>query len=341
MTAEAIAPVRRGSSLVRALTLVGRYRELTLLVIMVVLGALVTLGAPQFLSPGNLDQVTTLAAIIAIAAVGQAMVVMTRNIDLSIESIIGLTAFLVADILQKHIVGLPEAWIVGVAVATLLGMVNGAIITIFRVPSIVVTLGTLSIFRGIVFFIANGHEVNLVDLPPGYSNAATATILGIPVFVLIAIAITAVFALLLRYTRFGRYLYASGSDPEAAVIVGIRVRWEVFASFALSGFLGGIAGVLWGIYFGTIYATSASGLVLQIVAAVVVGGVAISGGSGTVVGAAIGALFLGLINNALLLLQLPQELLQVVYGAVILVAISTDALLRERARRAAVGTAQR
>ncbi len=341
MSAEAAAPAPRSPSVGRVVATVGRYRELTLLVIMVVLGALVTVGAPQFLSAGNLDQVTTLAAIIAIAAVGEAMVVMTRNIDLSVESVIGLTAFLVADLLQKHIVGLPTAWIVGIAVATALGMVNGAVITLFRVPSIVVTLGTLSIFRGIVFFIAGGHEVNLVDLPPGYSNPATATILGVPLFVLIAIAIVAIVALALRYTRFGRHLYASGSDPEAAAIVGIRVRWDVFVAFALAGLLGGVAGVLWGIYFGTIYATSASGLVLQVVAAVVVGGVAISGGSGTVVGAAIGAFFLGLINNALLLLLLPQELLQVVYGAVILVAVATDALIRERARRATVGATQR
>jgi rhamnose transport system permease protein len=340
MAAEAGVRGRGSNPLGRAVTAVGRSREATLLALMIVLAAFVALEAPQFLSAGNLGQVTTLAAIIAIAAVGEGMVVITRNIDLSVESTIGLTAFLVADVLQKHFLGLPEAWVFGLAVALVLGMVNGAVITLFRVPSIVVTLGTLSIYRGVVFYIAGGHEVNLVDLPPGYTDPATATILGIPVFVLIAVVIVVAFALLLRFTRFGRRLYASGSDPEAAAIVGIKVRLEVFVAFALAGLLGGVAGILWGIYFGTIYATSASGLVLQVVAAVVVGGVAISGGSGTVVGAAIGAFFLGLINNALLLLQLPQELLQVVYGAVILVAIGTDAIIRTRARRAAVGAAE-
>jgi rhamnose transport system permease protein len=336
MVAEG-ARTRPSTPLARAVMAVARSREATLVALMVVLGAVVAIQAPHFLSPDNLGLVTTLAAIIAIAAVGEGMVVITRNIDLSVESIIGLTAFLVADVLQKHLLGLPEAWLLGLAVALALGMVNGAVITIFRVPSIVVTLGTLSIFRGIVFYIAGGHEVNLVDLPPGYSDAATATILGIPLFVVIAVVIVVAVALLLRFTPFGRHLYASGSDPEAAAIVGIRVRWEVFVAFALAGLLGGVAGILWGIYFGTIYATSASGLVLQVVAAVVVGGIAISGGSGTVVGAAIGAFFLGLINNALLLLQLPQELLQVVYGAVILVAIGTDAVIRTRARRTPVG----
>jgi rhamnose transport system permease protein len=339
--AEAGLVVRRSGPVGRAFSAIGRSRELTLVALMIILGGFVALEAPHFLSADNLGQVTTLAAIIAIASVGESMVVITRNIDLSVEAIVGLTAFLVADILQKHLMGLPEAWVFGLFVATVLGMVNGAIVTVFRVPSIVVTLGTLSIFRGIVFFIAGGHEVNLSDLPPGYSDPATETILGIPLFVLIAVAIVTVAALLLRYTRFGRQLYASGSDPEAATIVGIHVRWEVFVAFAAAGLLAGVAGILWGIYFGTIYATSASGIVLQVVAAVVVGGVAISGGSGTVVGAAIGALFLALINNALLLLQLPQELLQVVYGAVILVAIATDALIRDRTRHAAVGTSER
>lgn len=328
-SARTAGPARAG----RVLGVFGRSRELTLVAAMVVMGALVTIQAPHFLTTDNLGQVATLAAVIAIAAVGEAMVIITRNVDLSVESIMGLVAYIVADVLRQQALPVPEAWALGLGLALLLGMLNGAIITLFEVPSIVVTLGTLSIYRGLVFFVANGHEVNLADLPPGYSDAATQTFLGIPYFVIVAVVIVAAFAFLLRYTRFGRHLYAVGSDPEAASVIGIRRRWTVFAAFSLCGLLAGVAGILWGIEFGTIYATSASGVVLQIVAAVVVGGVAIAGGSGTVVGAALGALFLGLINNALLLLLLPQELLQAIYGAVILLAIGTDALLRSRARR--------
>jgi rhamnose transport system permease protein len=317
----------------RVVGVLGRSRELTLVALMVVMSLLVSLGAPQFLSISNLDQVTALAAIIAIAAVGEALVVITKNIDLSVESVIGLVAFLVGVILRQGDLPVPVAWLVGIGVGLLLGMVNGAVITIFRIPAIVVTLGTLSIFRGIVFILAGGKEVNLVDLPPGYANLATDTVLGVPVFVLVAVAIVAVVGLMLWKTRFGRQVYAVGSNVEAAAILGIRSRAVTFAVFALCGMLGGIAGVMWGIYFGTIYATSASGLVLQIVAAVVVGGVSISGGSGTVMGAALGALFLALINNALLVLTLPQELLQAIYGAVILVAVSADALLSRRQHR--------
>jgi len=302
-----------------------------------VMAVLVSFGAPQFLSASNLGQVTAMAAIIAIVAVGEAMVVMTKNIDMSVESVIGLVAFLVGVILRQGDLPVPMAWLLGIGVGLLLGMVNGAIITIFRIPAIVVTLGTLSVFRGFVFILAGGKEVNLVDLPPGYANLATDTVLGVPVFVLVAVAIVGLVGLMLWKTRFGRQIYAVGSNAEAAAILGIRSRTVTFAVFAMAGLLGGIAGVMWGIYFGTIYATSASGLVLQIVAAVVVGGVSISGGSGTVIGAALGALFLALINNALLVLQLPQELLQAIYGLVILVAVSADALLSRRNRRLAAG----
>jgi rhamnose transport system permease protein len=321
----------------RVVNALGRSRELTLIALMAVMAVMVSFGAPQFLSASNLSQVTAMAAIIAIVAVGEAMVVMTKNIDMSVESVIGLVAFLVGVILRQGDLPVPVAWLVGIGVGLLLGMVNGAIITIFRIPAIVVTLGTLSVFRGFVFILAGGKEVNLGDLPHGYADLATDTVLGIPVFVIVAIVIVAIVGLMLWKTRFGRQIYAVGSNAEAAAILGIRSRTVTFAVFAMAGLLGGIAGVMWGIYFGTIYATSASGLVLQIVAAVVVGGVSISGGSGTVIGAALGALFLALINNALLVLQLPQELLQAIYGLVILVAVSADALLSRRNRRMAAG----
>lgn len=337
MTADTTRPGTLLSGLRRGASVIGRSRELTLTSVMVVLGLFVSVQAPHFFTADNLDQVATLAAIIAIAAVGEALVVFTRNVDLSNESVMGLVAFVVADVLRQHAMPVPAAWLFGIGLGLVLGMANGAIITLFRVPSIVATLGTLGVYRGFVFFVAGGHEVNLVDLPRGYSDAATATILGIPLFVIYAVIVIAVVALILRFTPMGRRFYAVGSNPEAAAVVGIPAGLVVFIAFAAAGMLAGIAGVLWGIYFGTIYATSASGLVLQIVAAVVVGGVSIAGGTGTVVGAALGALFLALINNALLLLLLPQTLLQAIYGAVILVAVATDAIVQRRSLRAAAG----
>lgn len=321
---------RTASALSRAAGVLGRQRELSLVAIMVVLGAFVALQAPQFLSPSNLTQVTVLASIIAIAAVGQALVVITRNVDLSVESTIGLVAFSVADILKAQALPPPEAMAFGIGLGLVLGMINGAIVTVLRVPAIVATLGTLSIYRGVDFLLAGGHQVTLGDLPPGYTDAARATIAGVPLFVVIAVCIVVLVGIGLRQTRFGRQVYAVGSNPDAATTLGIRTRVIVFTVFSLCGLLAGVAGVLWGIEFGTINATAANGAVLQVVAAVVVGGVNIFGGSGTVLGAALGALFLALISNALILLGLSQFWLQAIYGAVILGAVSADAIIVRR-----------
>jgi len=317
----------------RLILTAGRHREVSLLVVMILLGALVAVRAPQFLSVSNLTQVTTLASIIAVAAVGQALVIITRNVDLSVESTIGLVAFVVAEILSARTLGVPAAIAFGIGLGLVLGMINGFVVAVMRVPAIVATLGTLSIYRGVDFLLAGGKQVTLTELPSGYTDAATATILGIPLFVVIAVVILAIVGIILRQTRFGRQVYAVGSNPEAATILGIRTRLVVFGAFALCGLCAGVAGVMWGIYFGTINATAATGAVLQVVAACVVGGVAIFGGSGTVVGAGLGALFLGFIQNALIIIRLSQFWLEAIYGLVILTAVAIDAVILRRLRR--------
>jgi rhamnose transport system permease protein len=295
--------------------------------------ALVALRAPQVISPDNLTDVSTLAAVIAVAAVGQAMVVITRNVDLSVEATMGLVAFAVAGVLSNGILPVPLAMAFGVVLGLVLGMINGFIVAVLRVPSIVATLGTLSIYRGIDFLIAGGKQVTATQLPAGYTAIARATVIGIPVFVLVAVGIALVCAAVLRMTTFGRSVYATGSNPEGAAVLGIRAGLITFVVFSVCGLLGGVAGVMWGILFGTINATSATGVTLQVVAAVVVGGVNIFGGSGTVIGAALGALFLTFIGNALILVRLSQFWLQALYGLVILIAVALDAVLVRRFQR--------
>lgn len=318
----------------RVLTVVARQRELSLVIVMVLLGAFVAIQAPRFLSVTNLTQVTVLASIIAIVAVGEAMVVLTRNVDLSVESVIGLVAFVVGDVVAKEILSVPAAWGFGIGLGLVLGMINGFLVAVLRVPSIVATLGTLSIYRGLAFLVAGGKQVTLIDLPPGYTDPARATVFGVlPVFLVLAVVIVIVAAIILRSTPFGRSVYAVGSNPEAAEVLGINARVVTFVVFSVCGLLGGIAGIMWGLQFGTINATAATGVTLQVIAAVVVGGVNIFGGSGTVVGAGLGAMFLAFISNALVLLSLSQFWLQAIYGVVILVAVSLDAALLRRVQR--------
>ena len=333
---EGVAAVAPAESRAGLLSTIARQRELSLLAIMFVLGGLVSIAAPQFLTADNISQVMVLASIIAIAAVGEALVIITRNVDLSVEAMIGLVAYCVAVVLEGHTLDAPAAIVFGIGLGLVLGMINGVIVTVFRVPAIVATLGTLSIFRGIDYLIAGSHQVPLAGLPPGFTDASRDSILGIPVFVVIALIVVIIGSILLRYTRFGRQLYAVGSNPEAAAILGIPSRRVVFVAFAMCGLLSGVAGVLWVVQFGTINGTAATGVVLAVIAAVVVGGVNIFGGSGTVAGAALGALFLGFIANALILVGLSQFWLQAIYGVVILAAVSADALILRRIQRAAV-----
>jgi ribose/xylose/arabinose/galactoside ABC-type transport system permease subunit len=159
---------------------------------------------------------------------------------------------------------------------------------------------------------------------------------GIPLYVTVALLLTLIVSVYLRQTRFGRRVYAIGSNPEGAAVLGIQSRLVVFSVFAASGCLAGIAGVLWGAKYGTITAGAADGVVLLVVASVVVGGVNIFGGSGSVVGAVLGALFLGLVANGLTLLRLSQFWLQAIYGLVILVAVAADAVIVRRMLRASI-----
>jgi rhamnose transport system permease protein len=329
-----VAPAGAARTRGQWLSVVARQRELSLVAIMVVLGALVSIGAPQFLTLPNLSQVAVLASVTAIAAIGEALVVITRNIDLSVEAMIGLVAYCVAIVLERHALDAPTAIAFGIGLGLVLGMINGVIVTVLRVPAIVATLGTLSIFRGVDYLVAGSHQVPLAGLPPGFTDAARSNFLGIPVFVLVVLVVVVIGSVVLRSTRFGRQVYAVGSNPEAAAILGIPSRRVVFTAFSLCGLLSGVAGVLWVMEFGTINGTSATGVVLSVVAAVVVGGVAIFGGSGTLAGVALGALFLGFIANALILVGLSQFWLQAIYGVVILVAISADAIILRRIQRA-------
>lgn len=330
----------RGQS--RLIRLVSRVREIGLFAVLLLIVAIVSVQVPQFLTGANIEQILLSIAILAIVAVGETLVVLTRNVDLSVGSIVGFAAFVSADLFKQHPGVNPLlAILLGCALGLVLGAVNGLVVTIGRVPSIIVTLGTLYVFRGLDFVVAGGNQVSASDVPQSFLNLATTQILGIPALILFAVAIALVFAYLLYSTRPGRELYAIGSNPEAAHLVGIRSNLLIFGAFLISGLLCGFAGVLWGARFATVDATAATGLELQVIAAVVVGGVNIFGGSGTILGAMLGAIVLGTVDDALNLLKLSQFWLQAVDGAAILVAVALDAFITRWLQRALITRRQK
>ena len=308
-----------------------RVRELGIVLALVVLVAVTAAVNPRFLSAQSVRDLVLAAAILVVLAVGQTIVVITRNIDLSVGSVLGLSAYAVGTLLQAA-PGTPIvlALLVGALVGAACGLVNGALVRFGNVPALVVTLGTLYVYRGICFFWAGGQQINADELPPGFLAFGTAGVLGVPWLVLIALAVVLAAGFVLRSYRSGRELYAMGSNPQAAVLAGVPVGRRVLAAFAVSGALAGLAGVLFAARFGTVDAASGTGDELEVVAAVVVGGVAVFGGSGTVYGAAIGALLLTTIGSALPVLAIDQFWQGAIVGALILAAIGTDRVVADR-----------
>ena len=231
--------------------------------------------------------------------------IITRNVDLSTGSILGLSAFLAGDLLSEHPgLALPVVFLLGIALGAACGLLNGVLVTWGRVPALVVTLGTLYVFRGLAFLWTDGRQVNAETLPDAFLNIGSESIAGIPILVLFALVIVLVVGQWLRDYRPGRELYAIGSNPDGARLAGVRSGRRVLVAFLLSGALSGLGGVLFTARFGTVDATAGVGYELTVIAAAVVGGVAIFGGVGSVYGAALGALLLGTITSSLIVLRI-------------------------------------
>lgn len=325
------APATGGTRVARRAFLV---RELGIVLALVLLIAVTYAVNPRFLSAQNIKDLLLGSTILAILAVGQAIVVITRNVDLSVGSIVGLAAFATGSgFVAAPGLPVPLMLLIGASLGAVLGGVNGGLIAAARVPALVVTLGTLYMFRGLDYMWATSRQINAADMPPAFLRMGTATVLGVPVLALYAVAVLVAVGYYLRHYRGGRELYAIGSDPAAARLSGIPGGRRVFAAFVASGALAGLAGVLHAARFGTIDANAGLGIELNVVAAVVVGGVAIFGGSGSVYGAALGAVLLTTIRAALPVLGVNPFWQDAAVGALILASIGLDRALSARVGR--------
>ena len=319
----------------RVFTTVVRSREASILLVLVLVVTAATVKTPGFLFSSNSWRDLLLTpSILLLLAVGQAVVIITRNVDLSVGSVLGLTAYMTGRLFIDQ-PGLPIIAVVaaGVVVGMLLGLVNGVIVAYARVPALVITLGTLYIYRGIVLTWAGSDRINASDMPKDFLSLGTKSVGSIPVLTVVALLVLVAVGYYLHSHQGGREMYAVGSDPEAAVLYGLRVRRRVLVAFVLSGALAGLAGVVFAARYGTVSSGAGTGIELQAVAAVVIGGVAIFGGSGTVWGAAIGAVLLVTINRALPILGIPDFWQRAVVGVLILSAIVLDRVLSARRAR--------
>jgi len=310
-------------------------RETGILLALVLIVAVATIKNPSFLfSAGGFRDLLLSPSILMLVAVGQAIVIITRNVDLSVGSTLGLTAYLTGR-LFIDVPGIPiiAVFLVGIAMGALLGFINGALVAFARVPSLVITLGTLYAYRGINVLWTGSDRINASDMPKAFLGLGTQQILYIPVLTIIAVIVLVAAGWYLRNLRGGRELYAIGSDPDAANLYGLKVTQRVLVAFVVCGALAGLAGVLYAARYGTVNSQAGTGFELQAVGAAVIGGVAIFGGSGTVWGAAIGAYLLFTINRALPILGVQDFWQRAVVGVLIIGAIVLDRVLAIRNTR--------
>ena len=334
MTALSTAPAL-GSRVVHGLGAFVKARETGILLALVLVIVAATVKNPNFLfsSDGFRDLLLT-PSILLLVAVGQAIVIITRNVDLSVGSVLGLTAYLTGR-LFIDVPGIPiiAVFAIGILAGGFLGLINGALVAFAKVPALVITLGTLYAYRGINVLWTGSDRINSSDMPAAFLALGTQSILFIPVLTIIALVVLIAAAWYLRNQRGGRELYAIGSDPVAANLYGLKVTQRLLAAFILCGALAGLAGVLYAARYGTVNSQAGAGYELNAVGAAVIGGVAIFGGSGSVWGAAIGAYLLLTINRALPILGVQDFWQRAVVGALIIGAIVLDRVLALRQAR--------
>lgn len=308
-------------------------RDLAFALLTLVLLGAVTLAFPGFAAPRNLAEVLNDTSILILLATGQMLVILTRGIDLSVAANLALTGMIVALFDRA----MPEAGLIPiVAIAllsgTVLGAFNGLLVWKLRLPPIVVTLGTMSIYRGVIYLLSKGAWVNENEMSRGFLLGVRAEFLGLTTLSWLAIIVALMGLVALRYTNVGRDMYAAGGNPTAAQYSGIEPGRMQFIAYTVCGALAGLCGYLWVARFAVAYTDIALGFELQVIAACLIGGVAIAGGVGSVIGVVLGCLFIGIIRNALPLVGISAFWQMFINGLVILVAVLLSARHRDGKR---------
>lgn len=311
-----------------------RRREAGVFVMIVLFCLAVGVARPRFLSLDELRIILLLVPLILIGAMGQMLVIVARHVDLSIGSIQGLSAMVTALMFKFH----PEipwgfGFVVSIGVGMALGLFNGALITSFRLPAIIVTLGTLNLYRGLTFIVSNAKQIDRQFVPAALkAMSQDSPTYSVPWIIVLSLGIAVGTHWFANYTQVGRQIFAMGSNPVAAPLRGVRTNAVTILVFVISGALAGLSGIMYASRWGFVNpSNTGTGFEFQVIAAVVIGGVSINGGVGTALGVFLGVLLLGCVSAALPLLGIPGTSQGAIYGAVIVVALLIDRTVRARA----------
>lgn len=314
-----------------------RFRELGLVVFIIVISIAIQFRNKEFLTPLNIRNMLTNTAVLSILSVGMMMVLLTGGIDLSIGAIMALSG-MVAALSVRGNAALSPAFLLleGTVAGAIAGALTGLLVARFSILPIIASLGLMNVIRGLTYVVSGGQWVSAHQMPVSFKNIATGSVLGINNLIFIAIVIYVVFYYFINHTRTGRRIYAVGSNPEAAEVIGLPRRRIVWMVYVLMGALAGLAGVLWVAKFASAQGDTAVGYEMNVIASCVLGGVSVSGGRGKILGLLLGVILFGILANALPLINVSSFWQQAIQGVVILAAIITNVLIKRNNDRAAL-----
>jgi rhamnose transport system permease protein len=338
----AISNVRGGQQTSVLAVRLARIREAAIVVLLVIIISVVTAVEPRFLSTFNIRSILLWVPLLTVIAMGQMMVIIIRGIDVSVGSTLGFAGIAVGMIFRDHPgFNIYLGSLLGILIGAVLGAINGSLIAWVKIPPVITTLGTLSAYRGFVFIVSGGRQIDPNHIPVELIRWSQRGPFGsqlIPWVVIIALIVAFLIYLFLNYTKTGRNIYALGSNPEAARLRGIPVNNTTFIVYTITGAMAGLAGILYASRFGFINpGETGVGFELTVIAAVVLGGANVFGGSGSVIGTLLGCLLLGTINVALAVLGIAATWQLAVYGIVILLTVIIDAIFQHQIRRLVTG----
>ncbi|MEI3609007.1 ABC transporter permease [Pseudogracilibacillus sp. SO10305] len=310
---------------------VAKHREFGLIVFIILLSIIIQAINSSFLTFSNLNDLLTNTSILIILSIGMLMVLLTRGIDLSIAATLALSGMITAQVLKVFPDTHPIiAILLGIGIGIICGLILGILVSKIGILPIIASLGLMYVYRGLTFMVAKGEWVNAHQMPASFKAIATSKILGINTLIFIAIIIFLFFWYFMTYTITGRRIYAVGSNPESAIISGIKVDRILILVYCMMGGLAGLSGVLWVSQYASAQGNTASGYELTVIAACILGGVSINGGIGKITGVILGAILLGILNNALPLIHVSPFWQMAIEGGIILFAVIFNVIVNRR-----------
>lgn len=307
------------------------FKEFGVVIAMLILVAFFSVTSDIFLSTNNLLNITRQVSVISLVAIGMTFVIITGGIDLSVGSVISFVGIITTSMIKDYRQSLTLAVGLGLFIGLVIGFVNGVLISYVKMPAFITTMGTMTILRGLGYIYTKGYPI--YDLPKNFKYIGQGYVGRIPVPTIILLGIAVIAYILLRKTIFGRHIQAIGGNAEAAKITGIRDKRDVLIVYMISGFICAIAAILMAARIGSGLPTIGTGYELDAIAAVVIGGAAMTGGTGSVLGTILGSIILGVLSNGLSLLDVDSYVMNVISGLVVILAVFVDRMRSITAQR--------